>query len=112
MGGNVCAKRLAGTLALPGIRFSPIAARQVVAIVEVVQQVDDLVGKRRKARKLQNRRLPFGAEVLAGGGAHFRVWAPRSKSVGVEFGKRTEPLAAEGNGYFSGVVKDAGPGAL
>lgn len=83
-----------------------------MAIVEVVQQVDDLVGRRGKGRKVQNRRLPIGAEMLPGGEAHFRVWAPGSKSVGVEVGKRTESLAAEGNGYFSGLVNDAGTGAL
>ena len=29
------------------------------------------------------RRLPVGAEVLPQGGVHFRVWAPRRKSVKV-----------------------------
>ena len=29
------------------------------------------------------RRLPMGAEVQAGGGTHFRVWAPRCRRVAV-----------------------------
>ena len=31
----------------------------------------------------QARRLPVGAEVVPGGGVHFRVWAPRHRSVEV-----------------------------
>src|SRR4051812_24485855 len=31
----------------------------------------------------RDRRLPVGAEVLPGGGTHFRVWAPRRRSVEV-----------------------------
>jgi maltooligosyltrehalose trehalohydrolase len=60
------------------------------------------------------RRLPIGAEVQAGGGVHFRVWAPRSKSAAVEFvGTRVNvPLQAEANGYFSGVAPDARAGDL
>jgi maltooligosyltrehalose trehalohydrolase len=61
------------------------------------------------------RRLPIGAEVLRGGGAHFRVWAPRADSVAVELyteGKPATqiPLQAEANGYFSGTVVEAGVG--
>ena len=37
------------------------------------------------------RKLPIGAELHTGG-VHFRVWAPRSKTVAVEFlrGKEVE----------------------
>ena len=57
------------------------------------------------------RRLPIGAEVLPGGGTHFRVWAPQSSSVAVEIaGGVTSPLAADGDGYFAGAVPEAGNG--
>ncbi|WP_243371684.1 malto-oligosyltrehalose trehalohydrolase [Geotalea sp. SG265] len=67
------------------------------------------------------RRLPVGAEVMADGGVHFRVWAPKHKLVEalVEGNLQGEPverftvrLSAEGNGYFSGESRDAKPGDL
>ena len=63
------------------------------------------------------RKLPIGAELQRGGGVHFRVWAPRSKAVAVEFfqsGKldRTLALKEEGQGYFSGFAADAKAGDL
>ena len=65
----------------------------------------------------EERKLPIGAELRASGGVHFRVWAPRSKTVAVEFlrvGKvdRTAPLQAEEGGYFSGFVQEAKAGDL
>lgn len=66
------------------------------------------------------RRLPVGAEVQAGGGVHFRVWAPRRQRVEVVIesglpaaGGRTAstPLAAEKQGYFSAFVADVQAGA-
>ncbi len=65
------------------------------------------------------RRLPIGAEVIAGGRAHFRVWAPNAKRVEVVIEESADPsaersfheLTAEPMGYFSGVVK-AGAGHL
>ncbi|HTG45308.1 MAG TPA: malto-oligosyltrehalose trehalohydrolase, partial [Verrucomicrobiae bacterium] len=61
------------------------------------------------------RRLPIGAEVIAAGGVHFRVWAPGSKRVAVEgqgLSGETPSLAltAESNGYFSGLLADAKEG--
>ncbi len=62
--------------------------------------------------------LPIGAEVQPGGGAHFRVWAPASPTVSVEFpaapgqAGRVVPLQAEKDGYFSGLIADVPPGAL
>src|SRR3569832_2951380 len=58
------------------------------------------------------RRPPIGAEVMATGGVHFRVWAPYYKQVEVvlEYGHAEKgegmrvPLEAEANGYFSGLV--------
>ena len=78
-----------------------------------MQQVEDLVGKGGKASSaMAKRRLPIGAEVIPGQGVHFRVWAPRSKSVAVEFEGHLEQLEREPKGYFSGLVKDARPGLL
>ncbi|MBI4447071.1 MAG: malto-oligosyltrehalose trehalohydrolase [Acidobacteria bacterium] len=67
------------------------------------------------------RGLPVGAELLKGGGVHFRLWAPRRKKVSVvlegEASNRFEnpreiPLTAEGRGYFSGLVSEAAAGTL
>ena len=61
------------------------------------------------------RRLPVGAEVLPGGGVHFRVWAPKRKQVEVVLegaGKRSLKLDAEGDGYFSGLATDLGAAPL
>jgi len=59
------------------------------------------------------RRLPVGAEPAPEGGVHFRVWAPRRRSVAVLLGgSATEhALAPEEGGYFSGTVQDAQPGS-
>ena len=64
------------------------------------------------------RKFPIGAEVSTTG-VHFRVWAPRSRSVAVEFfspdGEHltsTTPLQSEDNGYFSGEVSTAHTGDL
>ncbi|MFO0850012.1 MAG: malto-oligosyltrehalose trehalohydrolase [Gemmataceae bacterium] len=60
------------------------------------------------------RRLPVGAEVRPGGGVHFRVWAPARSRVEVVFdghGGGPAPLEPEGNGYFSGLVRQASVGA-
>jgi len=60
------------------------------------------------------RRMTIGADVVAGGGVHFRVWAPRCRSVAVEMRDpagiaRLEP---EGGGCFSTTVRAAGTGTL
>ena len=60
---------------------------------------------------MARRRLPIGAELLPDEGVHFRVWAPRRKTVhivleGQEHGG-TFSLSSEGNGYFSGNVQHA-----
>jgi maltooligosyltrehalose trehalohydrolase len=58
-----------------------------------------------------HRHLPVGAEVQSAGGVHFRVWAPAAKSIAVEIeGGLTQTLSAEPNGYFSGLVGEAGDG--
>lgn len=65
------------------------------------------------------RRFPIGAEVVPTGGTHFRVWAPNSAFVRVQFGEpgldntaEEAGLEPEGNGYFSGQVVRAVPGML
>ncbi|MBI3507603.1 MAG: malto-oligosyltrehalose trehalohydrolase [Proteobacteria bacterium] len=62
------------------------------------------------------RRLPVGAEAVAGQGAHFRVWAPRARRVeAVLEGPRARgrvALEPEAGGYHAGWAKDAGPGTL
>lgn len=70
-------------------------------------------------RPLPSRRIPVGAEAVDGG-VHFRVWAPRSQKVAVQFhepqAKSKSALVVEldpeGDGYFSGLVADAEPGML
>jgi maltooligosyltrehalose trehalohydrolase len=57
------------------------------------------------------RRLPIGAEPIPGG-VHFRVWAPRRRTVEVVVeGGPTKALTAEGNGYFSGPVAETRAGS-
>jgi maltooligosyltrehalose trehalohydrolase len=61
------------------------------------------------------RRMPVGAEVLRGGGVHFRVWAPRRRRVEVMLEEgpgagKAVALQAERDGYFSGPVEDAAAG--
>ena len=42
-----------------------------------------------------SRRYPVGAEIVPGGGVHFRVWAPESKRVEVRVSARTDFREAE-----------------
>lgn len=63
------------------------------------------------------RRFPIGAEPIAAGGVHFRVWAPAATRVSICLsrnpdlagGSRTS-LEAEERGYFSGYVAAAESG--
>ncbi len=65
------------------------------------------------------RRLPIGAEVVAPGRTHFRVWAPKAQKVEVVIEATVEPqtdrsfqaLEPEDGGYFSGTAEIAA-GAL
>jgi maltooligosyltrehalose trehalohydrolase len=60
-------------------------------------------------------RLPIGAEPVPGGGATFRVWAPKRRQVEVilEGDGHTAAfkLAREDDGYFAGVIDAAGTGS-
>src|SRR5204862_109811 len=63
------------------------------------------------SRDAVQRRLPIGAEPLGDARSHIRVWAPAAQRVAVAVaGGDTTPLAAEHDGYFSGIVT-AGAGA-
>ncbi len=62
-----------------------------------------------------SRRLPVGAEVLPGGGVHFRVWAPRRSRVEAVLeseGREAVGLEPEGGGYFSALAERARAGTL
>ncbi len=62
------------------------------------------------------RRYPIGAEIVLHGGVHFRVWAPRRKTVDVVLeaagAARPTRLEREPDGYHSGLVDGAGEGSL
>lgn len=71
----------------------------------------------REAPPPVTRTLAVGPEVQIVGGTHFRLWAPKRRTVELAFfspdGKTTGrqvPLEAE-DGYFSGLVPEARPGA-
>ncbi|MGH9938348.1 MAG: malto-oligosyltrehalose trehalohydrolase [Blastocatellia bacterium] len=59
--------------------------------------------------------LHIGAGVLPRGGTHFRVWAPRRRTVEVVIESASGlafDLAPEDDGYFAGVIQSIGDGAL
>jgi maltooligosyltrehalose trehalohydrolase len=62
------------------------------------------------------RKYPIGAEVQSEGGVHFRVWAPKSTAVAVEFSSRAGEVSeavemeSEPDGYWSKLVASARPG--
>ncbi len=63
------------------------------------------------------RRLAVGAEVLEGGGTHFRVWAPKRQRVEVALDPDRDAVFVElkredDGGYFSGTIPDAVDGSL
>lgn len=63
------------------------------------------------------RKLPIGAEIQAGGGTHFRVWAPRRSLVEVAIedaggSREFHALEPEAGGYFSGLAPSAMAGSL
>ena len=56
------------------------------------------------------RRRPIGAELLAGEGVDFRVWAPDRKSVSVVVEGSDIPLERESDGHFRGFGGGIGAG--
>ncbi|MBV9498798.1 MAG: malto-oligosyltrehalose trehalohydrolase [Acidobacteriaceae bacterium] len=66
-----------------------------------------------KPHSRRTRRLPVGADPVPGGpGTHFRVWAPRRKSLSVVFDGDLAPLLLdrEPHGYFSALAPNVGAG--
>src|SRR5215212_1313170 len=57
------------------------------------------------------RRYPIGAELGGDGRVHFRIWAPKAKTLEVAINGAFHQLEAEENGYFGGFAK-AGAGTL
>jgi len=66
---------------------------------------------RTQLRPQHRRRLPVGAEGIAGGGVEFRVWAPNVRCVEVVAGADAYALDAEDDGYHAGFVRELGAGA-
>ena len=66
-------------------------------------------------KQAESRRMRIGAEAFGSGGVHFRVWAPLPGGVevvvedgpGAPTSLRLEP---EGEGYYAGFSREAGPG--
>ncbi|HEX8153363.1 MAG TPA: alpha-amylase family glycosyl hydrolase, partial [Thermoanaerobaculia bacterium] len=58
---------------------------------------------------MSQRRWSIGPE-LTNAGVQFRVWAPSRTRVAVAIDGREHALAAEDDGYFAGVVRDAKAG--
>ena len=57
-------------------------------------------------------RMPFGTELLPGGGVRFRLWAPRQKAVRLIVGEggKALPMMAREGGWHELVVEDARAG--
>src|SRR5690606_31279128 len=56
--------------------------------------------------------MPFGAQVLEGGGVRFRLWAPAATAVDLVIDNRSLPLEKREDGWFERVDLSAGPGTL
>src|SRR5438105_15124750 len=74
-----------------------------------------------RSASAKTRKLPIGAEVMPGGGVHFRVWAPACKWVTVEIDPKKDShnggaialkLTPDKNGYFSVHAPGARSGML
>src|SRR5262245_34616790 len=67
--------------------------------------------------EIMRRRLSAGVELLKGGGASVRVWAPACRRVEIVLETpgqppRSVPLVAEDAGYFTAVVPEVAEGQL
>jgi len=58
----------------------------------------------------ERRRLPLGAEYYPPQGTHFRVWAPKARSVEVVLAQGAWPLQMRPGGYHAGWVAQARAG--
>src|SRR5262245_14150785 len=69
-------------------------------------------GRRPRIRPVHRvHRMPFGAEVQAGGGARFRLWAPALAALTLRLdGLPDRAMTAVGDGWFETVVMEASAG--
>jgi maltooligosyltrehalose trehalohydrolase len=83
------------------------------AAAGLATELEDQVSSRRRLSDSDRsgapeRRLPVGAELLSDNRVHVRVWAPRCQRIAVvvedDGGQNPVELAAEEDGYFSGVA--------
>jgi maltooligosyltrehalose trehalohydrolase len=56
--------------------------------------------------------MPFGAEVLPGGGTRFRLWAPGAEQVDLVTGPKTLPMQRASDGWYELTDPQSGPGTL
>lgn len=56
--------------------------------------------------------MPFGAQLLPGGGARFRLWAPSARAVDLVLGERLLPMERLAEGWFERLEPSAGAGSL
>src|SRR5690606_24475087 len=58
--------------------------------------------------------MPFGAQVLPGGGVHFRLWAPDARQVALvllqDGDRAVRELSAQPGGWHEHIELSAGPG--
>jgi maltooligosyltrehalose trehalohydrolase len=52
-------------------------------------------------------KMPFGAEVLKGGGVKFRLWAPKVAAVSVDLSSKKFPMNRLDDGWFELVTNEA-----
>ena len=63
-------------------------------------------------RASRKHRMPFGAELLDGGGVRFRLWAPACQSLRVSVdGGEAVPMFASEAGWHERLVEDAAAGS-
>ena len=62
-------------------------------------------------KALRRHAMPFGAEVLGGGGVRFRLWAPGALRVELVFENQSLRMAEQGEGWYETTAK-ARPGTL
>lgn len=78
------------------------------------ETTEELAGKTFMKNTGVNRRMHVGAELVEKSGVHFRVWAPRRRTVEVILEDEAQPQAFElqpgQDGYFSALVNVAGVG--
>jgi malto-oligosyltrehalose trehalohydrolase len=56
--------------------------------------------------------MPFGAEIMPGGGVRFRLWAPAANTVDLFFENRNRPMEKAADGWFQLIESSAGAGTL